>query len=199
MRRKKVFVSGCFDLLHSGHVRFLERAAALGDVYVGIGSDHTVRELKGRDPVMTQQERKYLVESLRPVKACFVNQGSGALDFVAELTRLAPDVFVVNAEGHSPLKRQLCRRLGIRYVVQRRTPRGGLPRRCTTDLRSECRIPFRLDLAGGWLDQPFVSRHAPGAVLTVSVEPTIAFNERSGMASSSRRRARELWHTQLPD
>ena len=51
MRRKKVFVSGCFDMLHSGHIRFLEKAAAYGDVYVAIGSDRTVADLKGRAPV----------------------------------------------------------------------------------------------------------------------------------------------------
>jgi cytidyltransferase-like protein len=47
MPKKKVFVTGCFDMLHSGHVRFLEEAA-LGGVLVGIGSDQTVKELKGR-------------------------------------------------------------------------------------------------------------------------------------------------------
>ena len=39
MPKKKVFVSGCFDMLHSGHVRFLEEAAGLGDVYVAVGND----------------------------------------------------------------------------------------------------------------------------------------------------------------
>jgi len=48
---KKVFVSGCFDLLHSGHVEFFQRAAAYGDeLYVALGSDKTVFDLKGRPP-----------------------------------------------------------------------------------------------------------------------------------------------------
>jgi galactokinase/mevalonate kinase-like predicted kinase len=59
-------------------------------------------------------------------------------------------------------------------------------------------IPYRIDLAGGWLDQPFVSQHYPGAVLTISIEPTIEFNERSGMATSTRRKAVELWGSRLP-
>ena len=45
MNRKKVFVSGCFDLLHSGHVAFLENANQFGDVYVCIGSDNTIKEI----------------------------------------------------------------------------------------------------------------------------------------------------------
>lgn len=42
--RKKVFVSGCYDMLHSGHVAFFEEAAKLGDLYVGLGSDKTIFE-----------------------------------------------------------------------------------------------------------------------------------------------------------
>ncbi len=198
MRRKKVFVSGCFDMLHSGHVRFLEQAAAYGDVYVGIGSDRTVQELKGRYPVNMQEERKYLLESLRHVKRCFVNQGSGLLDFLKELEQVSPDYLVVNEDGNTPAKLKLCQRLGIQYVVLQRIPRASLPARSTTSLRKECGIPYRLDLAGGWLDQPFVSRHGAGPVLVISVEPSIEFNERSGMASSTRQRAIELWQTDIP-
>ena len=199
MKRKKVFVSGCFDMLHSGHVRFLQEAAGYGDVHVALGSDQTIRDLKGRAPVNTQSERKYLLESLRHVKACHVNSGSGIMDFLAELKRLSPDIFIVNEDGNTPAKAKLCRKLGIEYIVLKRLPQANLPARSTTSLRKECLIPYRLDLAGGWLDQPFVSKQAAGAVLTISLEPLMEFNERSGMASSTRRRAIELWQTDLPE
>jgi len=199
MKPKKVFVSGCFDMLHSGHVRFLEEAAGYGEVHVGLGSDRTVRELKGRAPVNTQSERKYLLEALRHVKACHINSGSGIMDFLAELKRVSPDVFIVNEEGNTPAKAELCRKLKIKYLVLKRLPQANLPARSTTSLRKECLIPYRLDLAGGWLDQPFVSKHGAGAVLTIALEPVMEFNERSGMASSSRRRAIELWQTDLPE
>jgi len=199
MGLKKVFVSGCFDMLHSGHVRFLEEAASYGDLHIGLGSDRTVFELKGRAPVNTQAERKYILEALRHVKSCQINSGSGILDFLAELDRVAPDILAVNEDGNTPAKAELCRQRGIQYVVLKRTPHANLPARSTTSLRKECRIPYRLDLAGGWLDQPFVSQLVSGAVLTISLEPIIEFNERSGMASSSRRRAIELWQTDLPD
>jgi cytidyltransferase-like protein len=54
-------------MLHSGQVRFLEEAADFGELYVGIGSDQTVKELKGRYPVTPQKERQYLLESLKYV------------------------------------------------------------------------------------------------------------------------------------
>jgi galactokinase/mevalonate kinase-like predicted kinase len=56
-----------------------------------------------------------------------------------------------------------------------------------------------LDLAGGWLDQPFVNALASGPVITISVEPTVDFNNRSGMSSSTRKAAIDLWKTQIPD
>jgi galactokinase/mevalonate kinase-like predicted kinase len=65
-------------------------------------------------------------------------------------------------------------------------------------LRTIHQIPFRIDLAGGWLDQPWVSEHYPGPVITISIEPTIQFNHRSGMASSTRRAAIDLWGPRIP-
>lgn len=198
LEKKKVFVTGCFDLLHSGHIAFLQEAATFGDVYVSIGSDANVHHLKGRYPVNTQEERKYMLDALTCVKACLVNSGWGFIDFEKELRDTLPDFFVVNEDGHTPTKQALCKEMGIEYKVLKRIPHGNLPVRSTTTLLTECTIPFRIDLAGGWLDQPFVSKYHPGPVLTISIEPTIEFNERSGMSSSTRRKAIELWRNEIP-
>ena len=198
MSRKRVFVTGCFDMLHSGHVAFLTEAAAHGDVYVGIGSDETVYHLKGRYPINNQDERKYMLESLRCVTRCTINRGSGIMDFAENEDALQADMLFVNEDGHSPDKEEFCRVHDIQYLISRRIPHANLPARSTTSLRTECNIPFRIDLAGGWLDQPFVSKFYPGPVITISIEPTIEFNDRSGMASSTRRRAIELWSTDIP-
>jgi cytidyltransferase-like protein len=195
---KKVFVSGCFDMLHSGHIAFLQEAAQYGDLFVCIGSDATIAQLKGRYPVYAEQERKYILEAQSCVYRCFVNSGSGIMDFMAELNMIHPDIFIVNEDGHTPAKEALCAEAGMEYKILKRLPYSGLPSRSTTSLRTECTIPFRIDLAGGWLDQPYVSRYCPGSVLTISIEPTIAFNDRSGMASSTRRKAIELWRNELP-
>ena len=197
--KKRVFVSGCYDMLHSGHVAFFEEAAEHGDLYVGIGSDRTLMELKARKPVNPERERLYMVRSLRTVADAWINSGSGILDFEEDLKRLRPDIFFVNEEGHTPAKEELCRHLGIEYIVGKRLPHSGLPPRSTTALRRECRIPYRIDLAGGWLDQPFVSKYHEGPVLTLCIEPDTEFNDRSGMATSSRKKAVEIWTTDLPE
>ena len=79
---KKVFVSGCYDMLHSGHVAFFKEAAKYGDLYVGIGSDATIQELKSRKTVCSEQERLYMVKAIRYVTEAYINRGSGMMDFV---------------------------------------------------------------------------------------------------------------------
>lgn len=197
--KKKVFVSGCYDMLHSGHVAFFEEAAQHGDLYVGIGSDKTINSLKARKTINSDAERLYMVKALKVVTDAWINSGGGILDFLDELKTLQPDIFFVNADGHTPDKEKLCREMGIEYVVSKRIPHGNLPARSTTSLRNECKIPYRIDLAGGWLDQPYVSCHASGSVLTICIEPDYEFNDRSGMSTSSRKKAIELWQTDIPD
>ena len=196
---KKVFISGCYDLLHSGHVAFFEEAASYGDLYVGIGSDSTIEQLKGRPSVNTDKERLYMVRAIKHVKDAWINSGSGLLDFEKEIRQLKPNIFFVNEDGFTPDKVKLCKEIEAELVVSKRIPHGGLPARSTTSLRQVCNIPFRLDLAGGWLDQPYVSKYHPGPVITISVQPDYNFNDRSGMSSSTRRKAIQLWQTDIPE
>ena len=91
---KKVFVSGCYDMLHSGHVAFFKEAATHGDLYVGIGSDKTIHDLKNRKTINTEEERLYMVKSIRYVKDAFVNRGNGIMDFADDVKELKPDIFV---------------------------------------------------------------------------------------------------------
>jgi cytidyltransferase-like protein len=195
---KKVFVSGCFDILHSGHIAFLQEAAQFGDLYVGLGSDKTISDLKGRSTVNSEEERVYMLRALSCVTGVKINRGSGILDFLDDMRDLRPDIFVVNEDGHTHDKETICSDLGIEYKVLRRVPHANLPVRSTTTMRKETPMPYRIDLAGTWIDQPYVSKYHPGWAITASIEPTIEFNERSGMATSTRKKAIELWNDQLP-
>ena len=110
---KKVFVSGCYDMLHSGHVAFFKDAARYGDLYVGIGSDATILGLKARQTVCSEAERLYMVKAIRHVKDACINEGSGMMDFVKSVERIKPDIFVVNEDGDSDVKRTFCEERGI--------------------------------------------------------------------------------------
>ena len=196
--KKKVFVSGCFDMLHSGHVAFLKEAAEYGEVYVGLGSDKTLKDLKGREPVNSEDERAYMLSALSCVHKVSVNSGGGLMDFLEDIRVLNPDIYIVNEDGHTPEKENLCREINIEYKVLKRIPHANLPVRSSTALRAIKPMPYRIDLAGTWIDQPYVSKYYPGAAITASLEPTIEFNERSGMATSTRKKGIELWNDHLP-
>lgn len=199
---KKVFVSGCYDMLHSGHVAFFKEAARYGDLYVGIGSDETLEALKGHLPVNSDAERLYMVKSIRYVHDAWINRGSGMLDFEQEFINLRPDVFVVNNDGDRPEKRTLADSIGAEYVVLPRLPEFGLPAHSTTAIRKSDNhdLPSRLDLAGTWIDQPYVSKYAPGWAITISLEqPEEKYAERCGMSTSTIKAARKIWPFRLPE
>lgn len=197
---KKVFVSGCYDLLHSGHVEFFRQAAEYGDLYVGIGSDSTIEGYKHHKTIYSEQERLFMVKSIRYVKDAFINQGSGIMDFVPTVEALRPDILVVNEDGGNEDKRRFCEEHGIEYVVLQRVPQKGLQARSSTDLKkTESQIPTRLDLAGTWIDQPYVSEYAPGWAITISLEPTFEIRERCGLSTSTRNMIKKIWPYQLPN
>lgn len=196
---KRVFVSGCYDMLHSGHVAFFKEASQYGDLYVGIGSDATIEQLKKRKTVYSERERLYMVKAIRYVTDAFINPGSGLMDFVETVERVKPDIFVVNSDGGSEEKRDFCRQHGIEYIELKRVPEAGLQARSTTDLRKVgSHLPYRIDLAGTWIDQPYVSCYGAGWAITISIEPTIDFMERAGMSTSTRNAARKIWPYELP-
>jgi cytidyltransferase-like protein len=208
---KKVFVSGCYDLLHSGHVEFFKQASQFGDLYVGIGSDATYLEYKHRKPMFPQEERLFMVSNIKFVKEAYINEGSGVIDFIPTLDIVQPDIFVVNAEGGSDAKRQLCEERGIQYIELERTPAEGLQARSSSSLKaalstqqenSESKkhkgIPTRLDLAGTWIDQPYVSVHQPGWAITISLEPTFEVRDRCGLSTSTRNMIKKIWPVKLP-
>ena len=213
---KKVFVSGCYDLLHSGHVEFFQQASQFGDLYVGIGSDATYLEYKHRKPMFPQEERLFMVKNIKAVKEAYINEGRGVIDFLPTLDIVKPDIFVVNAEGGSATKRQLCEERGIQYIELERTPHEGLQARSSSSLKAalsqsqedtthnsklitqNSSIPARLDIAGTWIDQPYVSMHHPGWAITISLEPTFEVRERCGLSTSTRNMIQKIWPLKLP-
>jgi len=209
---KKVFVSGCYDLLHSGHVEFFRQAAEYGDLYVGIGSDATILEYKGHKTLYPEEERLFMVKAIRYVKDAYINAGSGVLDFLPTLDIVKPDILVVNADGDNDEKRRICRERGIEYVGLKRLPADGLQARSSSGLKKQLagggeeekgagtssNIPTRVDLAGTWIDQPYVSRYCPGWAITMSVMPTFEIRNFCGLSTSTRKAIQRIWPVNLP-
>ena len=92
-RKKIVFTNGCFDILHPGHVSYLQKARQLGDtLIVGINSDRSVRELKGElRPILTQEERCQLLSGLESVNFITIFNESTPRELIRTLL---PDILV---------------------------------------------------------------------------------------------------------
>ncbi len=198
MSDKIVMISGCYDLLHAGHVAFFKTAAQYGKVHAYVGQDENLKLLKGKVPYFSQEERKYMVGAVRYVEKANVSVGMGMLDFEQDMKDLKPDMFIVNEDGVTDGKRQLCKENGVELVVLERVPEEGLPVRSSSDSKKELKFPYRVCIAGGWMDQPWVSEKASGSCVVAQMYPTMDFNDRSGMATSSRKVAKELWGDEYP-
>lgn len=133
---KKVIVTGCFDWFHSGHVRFFEEACEYGDLYVVVGHDKNIEQLKGPGhPMFSQNQRRYMVGAIRFVKQALISSGHGWLDAEPEIQKIKPDIYIVNEDGDKEAKREYCQSCGIEYVVLKRLPKPGLQLRISTNFR----------------------------------------------------------------
>lgn len=131
----KIFVSGSFDPLHSGHIQFFKTAKSFGDVYVGIGTDESIEKHKGHKTFYSQAERIFMIDAIKYVSGVNVNFGDGFLDFAENPLFLNADALLVNEEQNMPEKAALCEKLGKRYIILKRKPARGLPTRTGTELR----------------------------------------------------------------
>jgi len=130
--RRVVVTNGCFDLLHAGHVTYLEAARALGDVLlVGLNSDASVRALKGPDrPVNPETDRATVLAALESVSAVCVFNERDATRF---LSLARPDIYVKGGdyrlETLNPDERRVVESVGGRIVLL-----PLVPGRSTTEL-----------------------------------------------------------------
>jgi D-beta-D-heptose 7-phosphate kinase/D-beta-D-heptose 1-phosphate adenosyltransferase len=94
---KVVFTNGCFDIIHAGHVDYLSKAKACGDILiVGLNSDSSVREIKGKNrPIVSENERAFILSQLKPVDYVVLFNEPTPLQLIEQLI---PDVLVKGAD-----------------------------------------------------------------------------------------------------
>lgn len=133
--RQKVFTSGSFDPLHSGHVAFFEECAKLGDLYVGMGKDESITQYK-HNVYQPQEERLYMVKALKCVKDASINPGMGFMDYITNPMFRECDILVINEGRLSERVRRLCNYMKKELVVMKRIHAEGLPERSSTEIRN---------------------------------------------------------------
>ncbi|MDA9814472.1 adenylyltransferase/cytidyltransferase family protein [Candidatus Pelagibacter sp.] len=95
MKNKKIFISGCFDILHVGHLKLLHKANSLGKkIYLGIDSDKRVKRSKGIDrPINNEKDRLNMIQNLRIVKSAKIfNSDQGLINLIK---KIKPDILML--------------------------------------------------------------------------------------------------------
>lgn len=178
----RVFVSGCYDILHAGHLQFFREARALGDhLTVSFASAEVLWRHKRRRSSLPDDHKRALIEALTMVDEVVVGGGiEEGLDFKDDFLRLRPHVLAVTEDDkYAPLKRALCAEVGARYVVLPKTPPQFSPV-STTEIvrfiRAPEVAPLRVDFAGGWLDVPRFARDG-AYVVNCAISPLVSLRD----------------------
>ena len=192
---KRIFVSGCYDILHAGHVQFFNEAKALGDhLTVCFASDKVLWAHKKRRSSIPQEHKRALLQSLAMIDNVAIGDNLElGLDFQDHFFQLRPDILAATDDDqYGELKRALCARTGATYVVLPKTPPKFSPV-STTEIvrwiRAPKEAPLRVDFAGGWLDVPRFSRTG-GFIVNCAILPLVSigsweYEKRSGLGGSA--------------
>ena len=179
---KKIFVSGCYDILHAGHLQFFEEARAHGDyLIVSFASAEVLWHHKRRKPSIPDDHKRVLLQGLRMVDEVIVTQGHDeGLDFKEDFLRIRPSMLLVTEDDkYGALKRELCAQVGAEYRILPKTPPKFAPVSTSSIVRwvqAPTEAPLRVDFAGGWLDVPRFSREGE-FVVNCAISPLVSLRD----------------------
>ena len=192
-------MSGCYDLLHAGHIQFFNEAKSRGGpgatLTVSFASEEVLWHHKRRRPSIPDGHKQVLISSLRMVDAVVLGTDTDTkgLDFKTWFLDTRPTMLVVTEDDkYAPAKRELCARINAEYIALPKTPPLIPPVSTTSLLMGICAprtVPLRVDFGGGWLDVP---RHKKGggAVVNCAISPLVTledwagYNLKSGLGGS---------------
>ena len=179
---KKIFVSGAFNVLHAGHIRFFEDAKALGDyLIVSYPPADLLWKLYDKKSVLDDADKMAVISSLKMVDEVVVSTDEDvALSFKSAFIQSSPQVLAVTTDDrYLEEKRRFCKELGVEFVVLEKTPASDNQLTTTQVLsrvKAPAHAPLRVDFAGGWLDVP--ENAIPGEyIVNCSISPTVSLKE----------------------
>ena len=192
---KKIFVSGCYDILHAGHLQFFKEAKSLGDhLTVCFASDKVLFKHKKRRSSIPQDHKFALLKSICLIDDVVVGENTETgLDFKDHILLIKPDLLVVTEDdNYSAIKKELCSKYNIGYVVLPKTNPQFTATSTSSivkNIRAPHNLPLRVDFAGGWLDVPKFSVHRE-YIVNCSISPLVSLCEwpyelKSGLGGSA--------------
>jgi cytidyltransferase-like protein len=191
---KRIFISGCYDIIHAGHLQFFEEARALGDhLTVSFASEDVLWHHKQRRSSIPDEHKKAVLEGLRMIDEVIIGTDHDlGLDFKTYFLDAKPDVLVVTDDDqYAEIKSDLCAQVGATYQVLAKTPPKFKP--ISTSgivkwVKAPTEAPLRVDFAGGWLDVPRHSREG-AFIVNCAISPLVSlrdwnYEKRAGLGGS---------------
>jgi len=192
---KKIFVSGCYDIVHAGHIQFFIEAKALGEhLTVCIASDKVLMLEKKRKPSLPLDHKKSVIHALEMVDDVVIGENlEKGLNFKKHFLQIKPNILAVTEDDkYNELKRDLCALIGAEYFVLPKTP-PSIDQTNTSKILAKIQapqeVPLRVDFAGGWLDVPRFSKKG-GFIVNCAITPLVSLNKweyekKSGLGGSA--------------
>ena len=192
---KTIFVSGCYDILHAGHLQFFSQAKALGThLTVSFASTEVLQAHKNRRPSIPDDHKLSIISSLRMVDHVVIGDSTSTigLDFIDYFLSARPDVLVATTDDkYGDIKRALCQQTGSEYVILPKTPPNFTPVSTSSiiqNIRAPAVVPLRVDFAGGWLDVPRLAV-PDGFIVNCTISPLVSlenwpYNLQGGLGGS---------------
>ncbi len=191
---KRIFVSGCYDIIHAGHLQFFEEARALGDhLTVSFASEDVLWHHKQRRPAIPDEHKKVVLEGLRMIDEVIIGTDNDhGLDFKNYFLEAKPDMLVVTEDDlYADVKQALCEQVGATYHRLAKTPPKFKPVSSSGIVKwvkAPTESPLRIDFAGGWLDVPRHSRDG-AFVVNCAISPMVSlrnwnYEKRAGLGGS---------------
>ncbi len=118
-RPYKVMIAGTFDIIHTGHIHLIQKAAEIGDVYVIIARDSSVEKFKGQKPIMPEAQRMEIIRNIKGVK--HVELGSDKENWLIRIVEVKPELFLLgpNQWGNEDSYEKETRQLGAPTIFHR--------------------------------------------------------------------------------
>ncbi len=118
-RRYKVMIAGTFDIIHTGHIHLIQKAAEIGEVYVIIARDSSVEKFKGQKTIMPELQRMEIIRNIKGVKN--VELGSDKEDWLLRIVEIKPELFLLgpNQWGNEDSYEKETKQLGALTIFRR--------------------------------------------------------------------------------
>lgn len=179
---KHVFCSGCFDILHAGHIQFFEDAKALGDhLTVSFCSEEVLWIYKKKRPSIPDSHKRRILESLKMIDAVITSTDcTPGIDYKTWFLENKPDILAVTEDdAFREEKQALCAEVGAKYVLIPKRLTGIAPVSTSSiiaTIKAPKWLPLRVDFAGGWLDVPNYSREG-AYIVNCAISPMVSMDK----------------------